>query len=271
MRMLGAVGVGALFPLLRVGGGWAVAADAPALPPTITVRGGHLSVHLTKAPLAQVLELILERGAARITVFGEAVGEITDQFDDLPLHQGLRRLLAPRSFVLVYMEEGAEPLEAGRLKVMAVASSQADAMDREVGHDKPAPPRVLVGTPPPDEDLLAAVGAGGSGATVAERTRFLKEAVESAPDADVRSVALKSLTQISPVPLDAIAQVALADRSPRIRSRAIALLADHGQLDGLVMETLLTVARTDPDTGVREQASVLAKILAPALPGGGNP
>jgi hypothetical protein len=61
MRMLG--GIGVLLALLCAGGGWAVAADAPALPPAVTVEGGRLSVHLTKVPLAQVLELILERSA----------------------------------------------------------------------------------------------------------------------------------------------------------------------------------------------------------------
>jgi hypothetical protein len=63
----------------------------------------------------------------------------------------------------------------------------------------------------------------------------------------------------------------LVDPSADVRSRAIDLLGNYGQEDGLVMNTLLTVARTDPDSRVREQAGVLAKILTAGLPGGADP
>ncbi len=94
--MLG--GIGVLLALLSADGGWAVAADALALPPAVTAEGRRLSVHLIKVPLTQVLELILERSTAKMTILGDARGEVTAQFDDLPLQRGLRWLLAPRSF-----------------------------------------------------------------------------------------------------------------------------------------------------------------------------
>jgi HEAT repeats len=207
-----------------------------------------------------------------MTIFGEAGGEVTAQFDDLPLQQGLSRLLAPRSFVLVCMEEGTAPPPGGRLRLVPVASDRTTLRAEGLGQqDTRALHPASAGTPPPDAALLAAVGAGGRGATVAARTRFLKGVVATEPDAGIRSVALKTLTAIGPISLDEIVQAVLVDPSAEVRRLALELLVIHGKQDGLVMNTLLTVARTDPDAGVREQAMVYAKNLTPALPGGADP
>jgi hypothetical protein len=263
MGVLG--GIGVVLTLLSTGNGWAVAADAPTAPPAITVEGRRLSAHLTNVPLEQALELILERSGAEMTILGDAAGEVTIEFDDLPLHDALRRLLAPRSFVLVYVQEGAAPPPGGRLTVVPVGPDRADfSGGARVRRGKPAPPPGLAGEALTDEALLSTVETGGRGGTVAERTSFLEGVVATGTDKSIRSMALKTLTAVSPASLDAIAQAALGDPSAEVRRRALELLVANGRSDELVMNTLLMVARTDPDASVREQSMVYAKHLSPS-------
>jgi hypothetical protein len=258
--------------------GWAPAADAPTtLPLAVRVEGRRLSVHLDKVPLARVIEIILERSASELTVLGDASGVVSADFDDLPLQEGLLRLLAPRSFVVVYAAEGAEPPAGGRLKVMAVDPDRAAADQTSVsgqagkrrGSSAARPPADPAR--PADPELLAAVEAGGRGTTLKDRAKFLEEVVATEPDAATRSMALKMLTVVSPARMESISRAAISDPSPEVRRRALELLVANGQSSQLVVNTLLAVANGDSDESLRAQAKVYATNLDPSLLGGLDP
>src|SRR6266481_5280344 len=201
MRTL--IGIGALGLLLAVGSSAAIAADAPR----VTVEGRRLSVRLEKVPLAQALDVILERAGVELTVFNNVDGEITAQFDDVPFEEGLRRLLGSRNYMVVYTPEGSPPPDR-RLKVIVDG--------REPGLDRAVPPRprpAPVAASKTDPSLAADVEAGGRGKTLKERTGFLEGVLATEPDAGIRSVALKSLMVLDPSSLDSIAQAARFDPS----------------------------------------------------------
>ena len=179
----------------------------------------------------------------------------TADFDDLSLEQGLRRLLAHRSYVLVYTPDGAPPPPDGRLKVVAAES------DRTAGVSAVPLTPPYEGRPQPDPGLLAAVEAGGRGSTVPKRIQFLEGVLATEADAGTRAAALKMLTAVSPSALAAISRTAHADPSVEVRRRALELLVVEGQSNGLVIDTLLAIAGTDPDAGMREQAKVFAENL----------
>lgn len=254
---------GAAVVLLSLAG--PVSAQAPASQPSVMVEARRLSVRLTSVPLTRALELILERSDAELTLLDDAAGEVTAQFDDVPLEEGLRRLLGLRSYVLVYTPQGAAT--GPRLKVLPGESRQA------AGGPEPREPRTTLratvsadGDGVRDAALMTAVESGGRGATRGERVRFLEQVLATESDVVVRSAALKMLTAVNPSSLAPIARAARHDPAVAVRRRALELLVSGGQRDHLVMETLLLVAGSDPDAATREQAMTFARNLDPSLP-----
>ena len=86
----------------------AAAATGPSprgsVPAPITLREGKLSVHVAGTPLRQVMAEISRLNNARIVWFsGEGQEEqVSVQFTDLPLVEGLQRILQHKNFILFY-------------------------------------------------------------------------------------------------------------------------------------------------------------------------
>jgi hypothetical protein len=243
-------GLGALWLLLAVGSSAAIAADAPS----VTVEGRRLSVRLVKVPLAQALDVILERAGAELTLFEAVDGEVTAQFDDVPFEEGLRRLLGSRNYVVVYTPEGSAPPD-GWLKV--IVSGQAV----ESGRIAKPWPALAPAASSADTNLMSDVETGGPGRTVAERTAFLERVLATEADASIRSVALKSLHTLNPSSVASIAQAARFDPSVGVRRYALELLVLQAPSNPIVLTTVLAVASSDPDSVNRDQAATFANSL----------
>jgi hypothetical protein len=65
-----------------------------------------LTVHLTKVPVAEVLDELSRQSGAQIRGQLRAPSDVTAQFDAVPLPEALARLLGDQNFALVYGDGG---------------------------------------------------------------------------------------------------------------------------------------------------------------------
>src|ERR1051326_6738180 len=65
-----------------------------------------LTVQVTKAPLGEVLDEILHQAGAQLRGAPRNTGDVTVDFEDVPLQEGLHRLLGDQNFMLVYAGDG---------------------------------------------------------------------------------------------------------------------------------------------------------------------
>jgi hypothetical protein len=101
---------GAAFPTLAISADSTTTAR-PAF--VVTVRGERLSVALSHAPLGQVLSELARQAKIRVEFPVSIQNEyVSDRFDNLPLEQGLSRLLLGRSVAIVYEAQWGQPRTA---------------------------------------------------------------------------------------------------------------------------------------------------------------
>lgn len=115
---------------------YAAAGDSPPPARVITYDADTLTVHVTKVPLAEVVDEIGRQAAA--TIRGgvkDASREVTVEFDRVPLADGLHRLLGDQNFALVYGE-------TGRLRVVRLLGGPQPTSVAKVPAPPPPPPAV---------------------------------------------------------------------------------------------------------------------------------
>jgi len=117
----------AAFVLLALAQAPARAADAPER--VIRYSDDRLSVKLTLAPVAEVIDEIGHQTGAEIRGQLAEVREVSAEFDEVPLPEALHRLLGTQNFALVYGDKGKlkalELLGAARTSGGPVASAPA--------------------------------------------------------------------------------------------------------------------------------------------------
>ena len=94
----------------------------------VDVKGDRLSVTLHDAALADTLRVIAARTGFRVVVNTSVDDRLSVAFGDLPLDQGLRRLLGGLNALFVYSPTGA--LEEVRLYHHAVDHELPDAVQQ---------------------------------------------------------------------------------------------------------------------------------------------
>jgi HEAT repeat protein len=170
------------------------AADAPdpATPWTLVVLGDRLTVQLDGVPLREVLAELARQATLHLTI-DEAAGNerVSASFHDVPLVDGIDRLLGPHAYALLYAPtsplDGESELKGiGELIVLAGQDPPAD-------REEPRP------TEPTQADGLGH------------------------PDPQVRIAALETRAQQGPeAAINALAQ-ALVDPDEQVRARALEL------------------------------------------------
>lgn len=132
----------------------------------IVVEHGTLSVDLQEAVLRAVAESVFEQTAVEIVFIEDTNAEltVTDEFEDLPLEEGLRRLLAGFNFVPVYAQErepsDAEPVLV-RVMVLPSAEGEPEAVADETAKmlgqpgQRTIPPEVFENMPQASEIAAA--------------------------------------------------------------------------------------------------------------------
>jgi hypothetical protein len=109
-----AVLLGGAFPTLAIGAD-STTTTRPAF--VVTVRCDRLSVALDHAPLGQVLSELARQAKIRVEFPASIQNEyVSERFDNLPVEQGLSRLLLGRSVAIVYEAQSGQPQTANTVR-----------------------------------------------------------------------------------------------------------------------------------------------------------
>jgi HEAT repeat protein len=223
----------------------------------VKVDGERLTVRLQGIPLHAALKAIERESGVALALLTPLTEEITIAFENLPLEQGLRRLLGNHSYILFYAATGpGQPAALRQVKVLPKGREVVRAGDHR------EQPRVMPSRPPglgdPDpEKRTEAVMALAAGEEPGKSLDLLIEILRQDKDNDVREAALHALGSLDPIPLEPLLAVAFQDKSPSIRVRALTLLGEQGAGDPRVKAALQRAATSDPDREVMELASSL--------------
>jgi hypothetical protein len=159
-------------------------------PLTVEWKEGRLGVTAERVPLAQILQAVARRTGVEIRGLEGLQEKVSVHFANLPLREGLQKLLTPVNYFLL---EKTAPRGGTQSTLVLVSGRQATPPSEMVASEEGAKPE---GEPVAEEDLeerLAALYA------VAEQgnEEALRKAV-SDPDQTIRATALELLAQPPP-------------------------------------------------------------------------
>ena len=222
-------------------------------------RQERLSVTAEKVPLSEVIHAVASKAGIEVVELGEFRQEISVQFSDVSLHDGLQRLLADLNYVLiesVSAEEQQRPaltvILGGRVKSSAqriIDCVFADAVDTSKGltEDNETAIERALADPDPNSQALALD-------LIVERDHenavpVLVEGTQSSiPEVRLRAIDLLVNSQADHQTILSALGQAVNDQQREIRGYAIRALAQRGTPEGL---SYLQAALVDPDPGIR--------------------
>lgn len=186
------------------------------LRPVIEIHGDRLSVRARNAPWDVVLQELEQLMGARVHAERPLPGTLTQEFEAMPLEQGLRRLFRDANYVFLYAKGAPEKASIGKLaEIWLLPKAGSAAQERQ---------------PPPASLEAAAI----------ERRQQAKAAGKAAeavsPDRETKSERQSAVEEQNPAHrLEAVAAAAkegdtealreaLLDPDPGIQARALELL-----------------------------------------------
>lgn len=233
----------------------------------LTFRDNLLNAKIETVSLKEVLERLSRLTNIEISL-EKSVGDetVTVEFKNLPLEEGILRILQGKSYALTYDQN---PFLKGRrvlpkvVGIRVVPEGAGSSMDKERADSVILLPGSSEGGRPP-ETLEGQIG----------NTLFPQDSDKGLglrdQDPKVREAELERLGQgDQPIPVDSLAEMVLTDKSPQLRMDAMSLLAEKG---GDAALDTLTQAIRDPDPGVSglamgllEERKILAEVLLEKL------
>ena len=222
-------------------------------------RQGQLSVTAEKVPLSEVVKAVASKAGIEVVELGEFRQEISVQFSDVPLHDGLQRLLADVDYVLIESASAQQRqgptltvILGGRVKSSAqqiIDCVFADAVDTSKGltEDNETALERALADPDPNSQALALD-------LIVERDHenavpVLVEGTQSSmPEVRLRAIDLLVNSQADDQTILSALGQALNDQQREVRGYAIRALAQRGTPEGL---SYLQAALVDPDPGIR--------------------
>lgn len=76
-----------------------------------------LTIRAERVPLSKILESIAREAAIEITPSPQSEETVSIQFSDIPLEEGLRRIMRKINYALIYEKEGAQP-DSARVRMI---------------------------------------------------------------------------------------------------------------------------------------------------------
>jgi hypothetical protein len=238
----------------------------------VNVEQGLLSVDARNAPLGDVVEAIAKQAGFQLATKGDLDTPVTWSFANVPLNDGVRRILSNISSVMVYAPS--ENGGSGRLIAIRTLRRQADRAtgNMQIARSIPTPPRnkatSVAGSQP--RPTLSLDGDRE------DRLRAARRLIRQPDVANVNDLVLLLYQDDDPV-IRRIAAIGLGKiRTPEAREALIAALSDEDSLvrrraiQGLgktwrdqAVEPLSAVLIEDPEPNVRRQAALrLGRIFS---------
>jgi hypothetical protein len=234
------------------------------------LTAGGLTAHLTDVPLSTVLALFARLSHAKLVLRGPAEEHIRVSFTDLPLEEGLARLLRGKSFTFIYAAPATINKERASYtltEIHLLPAGDGAALDETVlfppeagvteGDDWEADPvailaRKSVAATGPHARQQAIVALGETWR--ADAVQPLSQTLVEDESAAVREAAARALgnTWTSDA-VEPLSWALLGDTSPTVRARAAQALGETWDTEAI--GPLLDAVRNDPDDQVRHEAA----------------
>jgi hypothetical protein len=255
------------------------AAESPRI--EVTYRDGSLSVRSSGASLHAVLVEISRRTGVDIaleTGLAKPLAEetVAVDFEDVPLEDGLRRLLGPRSTILLYDARGLTEVRiyvegTGAFRSVRPATGPGGARQgvaaREMTDDDRERARRMdqqrerEGHAPHVEQLVRTLDDLSRRGDEQGAVRTALDVLERERDPEMLETALNGLLGVESVPVDPLLRFAEAQVSPDLSIQALEILSEHGRSDPRVTGLLSKLSRQGSSEAVREAARNLLDDL----------
>ena len=240
--------------------GWVTAVRA-AEPLWVDLTAQGLTVYAEGVPLRSIVDKLGQVTGVRVRLDEGRDEPITIAFEDVPIEEGLRRLLRGRNFVFVSMPiDGVE-----RARVFRTGDSRAE------------PISVAAAGPAEQSGQLSQFrGEALSNPDARRRARALERLAARADDrASIDAViemlqretdpgllerALDIAGEDPSTPLDVIVKLAQTHPAPRVRGRAVVELGKRATADARARQALEVLAADDPAPSVRSMARSLIQL-----------
>jgi hypothetical protein len=227
--------------------------------PVVSIQDGRLSVKAEAVPLETLLSAISNKSGVPITYDALSARLITAAFDNVPLDEGLKRILTEQDVFLSYAAGAAQHALTG---VWIYPKGQGRAIE-------PAPPEAWAATAEFEQDLSTSPDWG-------TRVRAIEQVIErkgsdsiddvlyalNDPNPNVRFSALSGALSIGlRLPQGTLGSLVQYDPSPYMRALALQTIAEDRRSDKLTVRSMAQAALNDPDPGVQEQARDVLNTL----------
>ena len=223
-----------------------------------------LTVKVTDMPLTKLLQEIARQSGLTLVLPGSLQDRISVEFHQLPLKEGLRRILRHQNFALEYAEQAPEQGQSTaprptKLWILSRGDAghpgqpsagehpRAPSSRRDEVEDSPVLEEALLSDDAGErEEAVKALGASGGPEAVGPLSLALAD-----EDEDVREAAIAALADLGGEAAAEALAAALEDQDRRLRNRAVEALQDIG---GEAAAEALGTALHDEDGRVRQAA-----------------
>ena len=232
---------------------------------SITVKNGRLSVWIQDRPLVEVLEEVSQRAIVPIIIGGGGGDQqVSIQFQDLPLDEGLRFILKDQDAFFFYGVEGNAP--ASLRVVWVYPKGRGNGLT-------PTPPETWASTvelegrlADPDPEARARAAESLVERKGGEALDVVLQALKDRDDQVRNRVLYKALNSGVKLPSDFLYQLVLTDPLPEVRFLAIAALAEDPTMGADDLDNAKALAEkvmtTDLSPEVRNQAQQIFEQLS---------
>jgi hypothetical protein len=240
--------------LILVGGETAATASREIASPSLylSVQNQRLTAQIDQAPLRKVLEALTEQMPITITLMGfEGENALSESFTDLPLEEGIERLLQRQDYALRYARPDPNRRPSGQSRIVEIF-----VLPRQ----KPSS-----STTSPETQSVMSLRSSDQTSPTDEKLPFfdwLERQAIKARDSSDRIAAIITIAEQQKDSALSVLRRASLDPDPEVRATALALLAINEKTQS---EGLLNAALTDSDSGIRELAGSLLQEFSDPL------
>jgi len=259
-----------------------------ATPPSVLqIHNDRLSMRARNVPWEVVLRELEHYAGVRIRVEGQIPGTLTQEFEALPLEQGLRRLFRGANLVFLYDKDGPEGAPIGKLTEIWMLPKEGNVAEGKqspssspqaiaTGWQQQAEPKGKTAEAiPSDQEIQPESQAADEEQPFADGLETLEaaakkgnaEALQAAlldPDQSTQVRAFELLAERDgPGALAAVLSMTKSEE-PSMRLQALSLLNEAGQADAGTVLSALGAALSDGDADVKSYA--IANLVSSGQP-----
>jgi len=219
--ILGASGSLVLLFLWACGGG----TESGSRDVLLSIHGERLSATLRKASVGAVFAELAQQTGIQVQVEGAAAIEtVSTEFTNLPLEEGIKRILQGKNYALTYTDETHDRLGGPKIVAVRVLASRSEPIPNGPSSDVVTGPDPRLGTP----EVV-------QGSEIGDRNEVVS-LLSATRNADPRArrtavIALGYLGDESAV--EALGQLLLSDSDTKVRRTATEALAEIGSPQAL--------------------------------------